>query len=52
MYLAICLVVLSLEFFLQLNRNEEEGSEETLDTESQQATTLSNDVYKQVCLAR
>jgi len=29
-------------------KNEEEGSEETLDTESQQATTLSNDVYKQI----
>ena len=39
-------------FFLfhcaQLNSSDEEGSEETMDTESQQRSTLSNEVYKQV----
>ena len=33
---------------LLYHRSEEEGSEETMDTESQQRSTLSNEVYKQV----
>ena len=33
---------------LLCHRSEEEGSEETMDTESQQRSTLSNEVYKQV----
>ena len=43
-----------LEFFFShfalLLRSDDEGSEETMDTESQQKSTLSNDVYKQASL--
>ena len=40
------LVFFSSHFALLL-RTDDEGSEETMDTESQQKSTLSNDVYKQ-----
>ena len=33
-----------------LLRTDDEGSEETMDTESQQKSTLSNEVYKQASL--
>ena len=36
--------------FVFLLRTDDEGSEETMDTESQQKSTLSNDVYKQASL--
>ena len=36
--------------FAFLLRTDDEGSEETMDTESQQKSTLSNDVYKQASL--
>jgi len=36
--------------FALLLRTDDEGSEETMDTESQQKSTLSNDVYKQASL--
>ena len=36
--------------FALLLRADDEGSEETMDTESQQKSTLSNDVYKQASL--
>ena len=38
--------------FCLYNRSEDEGSEETMDTQSQPRTTLSNEVYKQVSLTR
>ena len=37
-------------YFALLLRTDDEGSEETMDTESQQKSTLSNDVYKQASL--
>ena len=43
------LVFFSSHFALLL-RTDDEGSEETMDTESQQKSTLSNDVYKQASL--
>ena len=43
------LVFFSSHFAL-LFRTDDEGSEETMDTESQQKSTLSNDVYKQASL--
>ena len=36
--------------FALLLRTDDEGSEETMDTESQQKSTLSNEVYKQASL--
>ena len=36
--------------FALLLRTDDDGSEETMDTESQQKSTLSNDVYKQASL--
>ena len=38
--------------FCLYNRSEDEGSEETMNTQSQPRTTLSNEVYKQVSLTR
>ena len=43
------LVFFSSHFALLL-RTDDEGSEETMDTESQQKSTLSNEVYKQASL--
>lgn len=37
-----------LVYCAQYYRADDEGSEETMDTESQQRSTLSNEVYKQV----
>ena len=45
----VCFVFFSFYFALLL-RTDDEGSEETMDTESQQKSTLSNDVYKQASL--
>ena len=44
-----CFSFFSSHFALLL-RTDDEGSEETMDTESQQKSTLSNDVYKQASL--
>ena len=45
-----CFSVFFSSHFALLLRTDDEGSEETMDTESQQKSTLSNEVYKQASL--
>ena len=51
-WLGTVYLLVLIDFHLwHINRTEDEGSEETMDTETQRASTLSSDVYKQVDLA-